>query len=203
MKFFVFLILSLFSISAFSYQPIPSGMVITFAGSSCPSGYLLTDGSSLLRVGYPNLFSAIGTAHGASDGSHFNLPDYRGRALRGVDNGAGLDTFSRTAMASGGNSSGVGSVQTDATARRGLALSDPGHNHSITDPGHSHSLAPIQYYGGGGAGNGGGSAGGAIASTSNNITGIIVNSNSSNVSLGAGDSETVMKNAAVNFCIKI
>lgn len=57
---------------------IPAGAVMQHAGASAPSGWLAADGSSLLRATYPALFTAIGTAHGAADGTHFNLPNLQG-----------------------------------------------------------------------------------------------------------------------------
>jgi microcystin-dependent protein len=63
------------------------------------------------------LFAVIGTAYGAADGTHFNVPDLRGRFLRGVDGGAGNDpdTLTRTASNTGGNTGdNVGSLQADA-----------------------------------------------------------------------------------------
>jgi microcystin-dependent protein len=105
---------------------IPSGVVFPFAGGSAPFGYLLCDGSPISRADYPQLFAAIGVSHGSGDGSTtFNLPDYRGRFLRGVDGDAGRDPdkASRTDMASGGNTGDtVGSVQSDAMQ---------GHNHAL------------------------------------------------------------------------
>lgn len=93
----------------------PAGSVITFAGSTAPSGYLHCDGSAVSRTTYADLFAAIGTAHGSGDGSTtFNLPDYRGRFLRGWSNGQTRDPdkASRTAMATGGaTGDNVGSVQ--------------------------------------------------------------------------------------------
>lgn len=63
---------------------IPAGSVAPFSGSVVPDGWLLCDGSAISRTTYPNLFSALGTAHGQGDGSTtFNLPDYRGQFLRG------------------------------------------------------------------------------------------------------------------------
>src|SRR5690606_10610092 len=89
----------------------------TFAGSTCPTGYILADGSAISRTTYADLFDIIGTSHGEGDGSTtFNLPDYRGRFLRGLDGTAGNDPdkASRTAMNSGGNTgNAVGSVQAD------------------------------------------------------------------------------------------
>lgn len=96
---------------------IPAGTVVAFAGTTVPTGWLWCDGTSYLRTTYSTLYAAIGTAHGAADGTHFNVPDYRGRFLRGVDGLAGNDpdNSSRTAMNTGGNTgNAVGSVQDDA-----------------------------------------------------------------------------------------
>jgi hypothetical protein len=109
-------------------QLVPPGAVIAFAGAEpAPLGWLLCDGRALPRDGmYQALFRAIGTAHGAGDGSTtFNLPDYRGRFLRGVDLTANRDSDSamRTAAGSGGNvGNAVGSVQDYAIDVRNLAL---------------------------------------------------------------------------------
>lgn len=96
---------------------MPAGAVVSYAGTSAPDGWLMCDGSAVSRATYATLFAAIGTAHGSGDGSTtFNLPDYRGRFLRGVDGAAGNDPdkASRTAMATGGNTgNNVGSVQAD------------------------------------------------------------------------------------------
>lgn len=62
----------------------PAGSVIQFAGAAAPTGYLACDGASLLRANYAALFSAIGTTHGAADGTHFNVPDMRGLFVRGA-----------------------------------------------------------------------------------------------------------------------
>lgn len=97
---------------------LPSGVVFPFAGVAAPYGYLICDGRAVSRTDYAGLFVSIGTAHGIGDGSTtFNLPDYRGRFLRGLDGSAGNDPdkLTRTAMGTGGNSgNAVGSVQSDA-----------------------------------------------------------------------------------------
>ena len=72
---------------------MPAGIVFPFAGpiANIPTGYLLCDGSSLLRASYPALFSAIGTTHGAADGTHFSLPDFRDRMHIGAyQDGSGI-----------------------------------------------------------------------------------------------------------------
>ena len=96
---------------------LPPGTVLTFAGSACPYGFLKADGAQISRTGYPLLFAAISTNHGAGNGvSTFHLPDYRGRFLRTVDESANLDPdkLTRVAMNAGGAvGNAVGSVQSD------------------------------------------------------------------------------------------
>lgn len=96
---------------------IPAGSIMPYAGSTVPADWLPCDGSAVSRADYAELFTAIGTTYGAGDGSTtFNLPDLRGEFLRGLDEGAGVDT-----------GRGLGSNQSDAM-----------HSHTHTDAGHSH-----------------------------------------------------------------
>lgn len=103
------------------------GMVVDYAGSAAPAGWLLCDGSPVSRTTYANLFAAIGITWGAGDGSTtFNVPDLRGRATVGVGTGTGL-----TARALAG-SGGVESVAL-STAEM------PTHNHTTTESAHNHT----------------------------------------------------------------
>lgn len=64
---------------------VPTGSVLTFAGSSIPSGFLLCNGAAISRTTYAKLFAAIGTMYGAGDGATtFNLPDMRDRFAEGA-----------------------------------------------------------------------------------------------------------------------
>lgn len=105
----------------------PPGVVFPYAGATAPDGWLLCDGSAISRTTYAALFAAISTAHGTGDGSTtFNIPDYRGRFLRGRDGGAARDPdrAGRTASGTGGNTGdNVGSVEGNATNKNGLAVS--------------------------------------------------------------------------------
>lgn len=153
---------------------IPTGAMIPYGGTAAPTGYLLCDGTSYTRASQASLFTAIGTAYGAADGTHFNVPDLRGQFLRGVDGTAGRDPdkASRTAMATGGNTgNNVGSVQ-------GFATED--HHHSAT----------VFTAGGGGTG---------IAGDSNAFFGT---SNTAGMSTGTASTETRPTNAYVNYIIK-
>lgn len=81
------------SSNAPSTRLIPAGAVFFFAANAAPTGYLECNGSAVSRTTYADLFSAIGTTFGSGDGSTtFNLPDLRGKFLRGWDHGAGVDS---------------------------------------------------------------------------------------------------------------
>ena len=101
------------------------GEIIAYAGSASPDArWLFCDGSSLLRADYPDLFAVIGVAYGASDGTHFNLPDLRGRVPMAAGAGAGLSARS------------IG----DAIGEETHTLTSaevPSHSH--VDSGHTHS----------------------------------------------------------------
>lgn len=90
-------------IAALSSTP---GIIAMYGGAVAPTGWLLCDGSTVNRVTYAALFSAVGTAFGAGDGSTtFKLPDLRGRSPLGVGTGSGLTA--RTMGASGGEETHV------------------------------------------------------------------------------------------------
>jgi microcystin-dependent protein len=90
------------------------GTIISMGSEAIPDGYLECNGASLLRADYADLFDVIGTAWGAADGTHFNLPDLRGKFPRGWDHGIARDPdrASRSAQAAGGQTGDhVGTVQ--------------------------------------------------------------------------------------------
>ena len=99
----------------------PAGIIQAFAGASVPTGWLECNGAAISRTTYANLFTNIGENWGEGDGSTtFNLPDLRGKFLRGYDHGEGNDpdAATRTAQDTGGNTGdNVGSVQGDAMQR--------------------------------------------------------------------------------------
>lgn len=113
---------------------IPTGFVTAYAGDSAPALWLLCDGSAVSRAIYTNLFALVGTRFGQGDGAlTFNVPDLRGRFIRGTDTGAthDPDAATRTAMNPGGAVGDlVGSLQTDQLKS---------HNHA--DAGHAHGYA--------------------------------------------------------------
>ncbi len=124
----------------------PLGSVVAYTGSQDPppdgltggAVWLLCDGRALDQHLYPELFKLIGNSFGngtTNNPTHiqnaFNIPDLRGRFVRGTDDMGGAaagndpDAASRTAMMTGGNTgqtaNKVGSLQADGFA---------GHTHS-------------------------------------------------------------------------
>lgn len=63
------------------------GVILPYGGSSAPSKWALCDGSAISRADYSELFSIIGTAYGAGNGTTtFNVPDLKGRIPVGKSN---------------------------------------------------------------------------------------------------------------------
>ena len=90
---------------------MPTGTIITFAGTSAPSGYLTCNGGNLNTYTYRDLHAVIsntygGTAYNAgvtddpSATTTFKVPDIRGRVVAGY--GGSLLSSSDTLASTGG-----------------------------------------------------------------------------------------------------
>lgn len=166
----------------------PTGIIMAFGGTTVPTGYLLCDGSAVLRTAFSNLFSVIGTANGVGDGSStFNLPDLRGKFLRGVDSGAGNDpnTTSRTAINGGNSGDNVGSAQ---------AFDLGSHTHSVRGKGPGSGGAPTFLFGG--------AAGGLMGDQGNNGSYGLTDSFGNVIVQASGNLETRPINTYVYYIIK-
>jgi len=115
-----YLVLNPVLYGSFSHR-LGTGIVLAFAGTKIPSGWLLADGRAVRRTDYAPLFAVIGTTFGAGDGAAtFNLPDLRGRTVLGkADTGPGAQF-----------------------ASFGGTLD---HAHSIIVPDHAHVVAPAPH----------------------------------------------------------
>ena len=178
---------------------VPSGTVVAFPGpvANIPPGWVLCDGTAYNGAlpAYAALYAAIGVANGGnSSAMEFNVPDYRGYFLRGLDTSGAVDpdVGSRTAARTGGNpDGGVGSLEEDAFGA---------HAHPINDPQHGHPMSTPVSIGGNWTFGGNNWAvalnnGAANLVAGNAPTGITV--------LNSGGSETRPKNIAVNYIIKL
>lgn len=157
-------------------------MVMPFPMETPPDGWLICNGQAISRTTYAALFAIIGESYGAGNGSTtFNLPDYRGVFLRGLDQGRGVDT-GRT----------LGSYQEDdfkSHTHTGSAASGGGHTHNYSVIGLS-SGSQLQ----------GGSGWGPVGATETTGSGG-THTHALSVS-SAGGAESRPKNVAVVYCMK-
>jgi microcystin-dependent protein len=151
---------------------IPAGSMQMFAGAitqsassgtvttNAPSGWLLANGDLVSRTTYSALFTAIGTAFGAGNGSTtFALPDMRGRVGCGVGTGSGL-----TARTLGGTvgeeNTTIGSTNLPSHSHTfnptGTLNTENSHYHASANAGwhaHASNNSILLYVGGGGGAN--------------------------------------------------
>lgn len=101
-----------------------AGIVMPFAGTTAPQGWLLCDGSAVSRTTYSALFAVIGTTYGAGDGSTtFNIPNLAGRVVIGSSQSHALGT--------------TGGAET-VTITAGQI---PSHSHVVPQHGHGNNIA--------------------------------------------------------------
>lgn len=182
------------------FLQVPPGVVVPFAGSSSPNGWLLCAGQNVSRTTYARLFTAIGTTHGVGDGSStFGLPSLNGRVVVGKDNMNSTDANRVTTAGSGvdGDTLGAtGGAESVVLAEANL----PSHTHTVTDPGHLHTFSDVRTTGGG-VGITGGS--GVSVTTQSSST----DSATTGISLGSTGSGTAHNNMppsiVLNYIIKV
>ena len=165
----------------------------------------MADGSAISRAVYSNLFQAIGVTYGVGDNSTtFNLPDFRGRFARYMDNMG-------TAAGAAGRDTGrvlSGTAQAQATAKNGLAVTNNAVTSGNESVSHSHQFSGSgAFLGTGGGvgtfGNFGSGAGINYVNTSQTQSAGHTHSVTSNVTLGLGDAETRPINLACHRIIKV
>ena len=164
----------------------PVGTVITYAGSSAPTGYLKANGDTIPNgtgtvQGVTADFSALYAVIGAT------LPDLRGEFIRGFDDGKGTDS-----------GRAIRSSQTDQNKQ---------HNHTatststVTDNGHTHNLLfGIGAFGGSSGAQTPRDSGTTTNRLSTATTGITVATSTSIANDGGNESRP--RNIALLMCIK-
>lgn len=99
----------------------PAGEIVLLTYEPSPAQLdglklLEANGASVLDADFPSILAAWGAKiYGNVDGTHFNLPDLRGRFLRFFNNGAGVDPDAVTRANRGDGNGGdqVGTLQSD------------------------------------------------------------------------------------------
>jgi len=113
-------------------SPVVSGVLVPYAGTSAPSGWLLCYGQAVSRTTYADLFTAISTTYGSGDGSTtFNLPDLRGRVIAGQDDMGGSSANRLTDQSGGLNGDTLG--DTGGSETHTLTTAEmPAHTHDVS-----------------------------------------------------------------------
>lgn len=62
----------------------PTGMVIAFVGTTCPTGYVAADGGTISNATYPALATVLGDTYGTHSGANYYTPNLKGVFLRGA-----------------------------------------------------------------------------------------------------------------------
>lgn len=122
------------------FDLIPPGVMMPYAGSTAPDGWLLCDGSAISRTTYANLFAVLSTTFGSGNGtSTFNIPNTAGRTIVGAGTGA-RDGESGTGAISGGTAltaRALGSW-TGKESNTIASTNLPPHTHGLSS--HTHTI---------------------------------------------------------------
>ena len=189
-------------------QSVPAGTIVAWGGEGtrgkpAPDGWLPCDGSELdgTNAKFAGLYAAIGTAYGGNTtSSKFNLPDLRGRFLRGWTNGApgalrDPDVATRSASVTGGNvGDHVGTLQPSATRMPIVPFS------TGTAGSHSHSFYPPRIVWESGTGMGYQSNSGAQRGLADGAVGA---AGDHTHPITGGDAESRPANVSVNYIIRL
>lgn len=63
---------------------LPTGIIVPYAGSTAPKGWLLCNGAEILVASYQALAAVIGATYGAAAPGNVRLPDLRGNVPVGA-----------------------------------------------------------------------------------------------------------------------
>jgi microcystin-dependent protein len=110
-----------------------AGIIQLWLMNTIPNGFLLCDGSSVLKADYPELYSVIGDIYGpALTVNHFKLPDLRGYFPRGYTGVTTVDpqAVARTNRGDGITGNNVGTIQSHSyiSHTHGLPAANGGGN---------------------------------------------------------------------------
>jgi microcystin-dependent protein len=189
---------------------MPSGVILPYAGSTSPSGWLACDGTAYNQADYPTLFAALGSTYNtqvnpttgaawaAPSAGQFRVPDMRGLFLRGEG------------TASGGDAVSVGGHQVQKTAKNGLgnASSSLSGNTGAINNNHTHTAMRAGIANGGWIGSGSAGAGQVgfvdTAQTSSDIQSHThATTGTAAAQTISGDNETRPANRGVRYIIKV
>jgi len=74
---------------------LPTGVIIPWASTNLPAGFLWCNGQIVSISNYPGLYAVLGTTYGGDGINTFGLPDIMGRTIVGVDGMGGVNAANR------------------------------------------------------------------------------------------------------------
>jgi hypothetical protein len=135
---------------------VPIGVIMPYAGTTVPPGYLLCDGSEVKTADYPALYGVIGYTYKSATlllgAATFALPDLRGRFPLGrdsMDNGQRIpskDDASILIDAGGGSANRVTDVTADIVGTGSGSQTVTLSVNNLPDHKHNLSSTSAQYY---------------------------------------------------------
>lgn len=112
------------------------GMIIMYAGTTPPTGWLWCDGASYSTTTQHQLFTKLGYSFGGSGGT-FNVPNLMGNTPVGYSSSDGGASWPM-----GYTGGEINHTLTyDELPAHAHGVSDPGHAHSVYDPAHAHGVS--------------------------------------------------------------
>ena len=129
--------------------PPPTGTIVSYAGSSVPTGWLICDGTVVSATTYPSLNTAIagGFNTGGEGAGNFRLPNFTKRSPMGIGTGTG-GASSGTGLITGGSALTARTIgqQVGATSvtLTGAESGFPTHKHAITESDHGSAAVSPQ-----------------------------------------------------------
>ena len=122
---------------------LPPGIVVSYAGTSAPTGWLLCDGAAVSRVTYLTLFTIIGTTYGVGDGATtFNVPNLKGRVPVGHD--AAQTEFDALGKTSGAKTHTLSSSEMPVHTHTQDSHNHTQNSHNHTQDAHSHVITELR-----------------------------------------------------------
>ena|SRR3990167_2707721 len=146
------------------------GIVVPYAGTSAPTGWLLCYGQAVAQATYAALYAILGTTYGSDAGGNFTLPDLRGRVVAGQDDMGGTSA-NRLTNQSGGVDGDVLGATGGAETHTLVIPEAPSHSHLYAH--HSAAGSNAAPGVGGGFGNAATSASGGDGAH-NNVQPVII-----------------------------